>query len=282
LRKSLRAPPGYVVVVGDESQVECRVDGWLAKQQDLCDQFERGEDVYSIFAGKVVGHEVTKKNKPERFLGKTATLGLGFGMGWLKFQLTVRTKSRLDLGQLIALSDADSQHIVTLYRTINFMIVRLWSHCENLLPSIQAGVMTELGVVFTRKDEIVGPNGLRLRYRNLRKEMRPAYGTDKLKPTWVYDWGRETKTLFGGKVCENIVQFLARIVVMDAAVRIRKTTGFAFAHQGHDELSYVVPKSEGEGMKQVLTEELSRRPSWAPGLPLACEVGIGECYGEAK
>jgi hypothetical protein len=32
----------------------------------------------------------------------------------------------------------------------------------------------------------------------------------------------------------------------------------------------------------IMVEEMNRRPSWMPNLPLACETGVGQNYGDAK
>jgi len=84
---------------------------------------------------------------------------------------------------------------------------------------------------------------------------------------------------------ENIVQALARIIVMDAGVRLQKifsTYGIQLALQVHDELVFVVPNDLADVCKTIALEEMSRRPAWAPTLPLAAEAGYGPTYGDAK
>src|SRR5690606_16552646 len=87
LRRALKAPRGRKVVACDASQIEARVVAWLAGAQAMTNAFANKEDVYSTFASTVFGYPVGKQSHPmERFLGKTAVLGLGFGLGWAKFQ----------------------------------------------------------------------------------------------------------------------------------------------------------------------------------------------------
>lgn len=72
LRKAIRAPKGYALVVSDSSQIEARTLAWFAGQNDLVDEFKHGVDVYSSFASNVYGYQVTKKDHPvERHVGKT-------------------------------------------------------------------------------------------------------------------------------------------------------------------------------------------------------------------
>ena len=49
-----------------------------------------------------------------------------------------------------------------------------------------------------------------------------------------------------------------------------------------DELVFIVPNEELDNAKKIVHEEMTRRPSWAPDLPVTAEVGSGPSYGEAK
>jgi DNA polymerase len=87
--------------------------------------------------------------------------------------------------------------------------------------------------------------------------------------------------MYGPKLLENIVQALARIVVMNAALRI-KDRGFLFKLQSHDELAFIVPTADVPRCMGIVLEEMRRRPSWAKELPLNAEAGHGPSYGDAK
>ena len=123
------------------------------------------------------------------------------------------------------------------------------------------------------------PNGLFLRYRNLR-QVRTEDGLE-----WVYDYGGETKRIYGAALLENIVQTLARIIVMDAAIRVEDQINpynLSIALQVHDALAYVVPDTMVPFVGSVLHAEMHRRPTWAPDLPIAAEMHTGPSYGECK
>ena len=87
--------------------------------------------------------------------------------------------------------------------------------------------------------------------------------------------------LYGAKLLENISQSLARIVIMQAAVRLAKR-GYRFVLQAHDELVFVVPEDDVEAAKKTIMEEMLRPPEWMPELPLAAETGVGDNYGSCK
>jgi DNA polymerase I-like protein with 3'-5' exonuclease and polymerase domains len=90
--------------------------------------------------------------------------------------------------------------------------------------------------------------------------------------------------LYGAKFVENMIQALAFMLITDVDLRVKKLTKGAveLALQVHDELIYVVPERVAEDLKKVVIEEMSRRPSWLPTLPLAAEGHIGRSYGDAK
>ena len=113
LRTAVMAPEGQQLYVVDLSNIEARMLAWLAKEADLLDAFAAGRDVYSEFASQIYGRPVTKADKLERYVGKTAILGLGYGMGPDKFRDTLKNGSpSVDVGESTALS------IVAQYRAM--------------------------------------------------------------------------------------------------------------------------------------------------------------------
>jgi len=275
LRKSLVAPKGKVVVVADCSQIEARLVAWFCLQHDLVQQFADGVDVYCDFAGEIYHRPITKADKVERFLGKTSILGLGYGMGGTKFDLTARSQAKVQK-LTIEMDLILASHIVDLYRRRYPRIPEMWRTLNNFIPQMARGVrdctLYPGCPVRFEGNTIVGPNGLKLYYHNLSNK----------DGDWWFNYGKLHKKLFGGKMLENIIQFLARIIIMDAAIRIRKDTNRHFALQVHDELAYVVDEAEAEDFLSYLIGQLCVRPEWGLDIPLAAEGGIAENYGDAK
>jgi DNA polymerase I-like protein with 3'-5' exonuclease and polymerase domains len=50
----------------------------------------------------------------------------------------------------------------------------------------------------------------------------------------------------------------------------------------HDEVVCVVPEDKAEWTLSMMEEQMKRSPSWAKDLPISCEGGIGDSYGDAK
>jgi hypothetical protein len=275
IRRALVAPEGYKVLAPDASQIEARIVGWIAGQDDLTAQFRAGEDVYALFAGDIFQRQVDKKRDPgERFLGKTGILQLGFQCGWAKFQWTVAIQSA-NTPTPMTLHDEQAQHIVNVYRSRYSKIRDSWGWLQGTaLPTISGALDNEqtFGPCIIKKGSILLPNGLSLYYHDLQCH----------EGQWKFTFGGKPKWIYGGGLLENIVQALARIIVMEAGVRIRQRTQEAYAMQVHDELVYIVKDEHVDLLKTIAMEEMARPPSWAPDLPLASEAGIGQSYGDAK
>jgi len=60
VRGAISAPPGYMLVSGDASQIEARILAYVAGQSDLHQAFADGNDVYSTFASAQFHCEVRK------------------------------------------------------------------------------------------------------------------------------------------------------------------------------------------------------------------------------
>jgi hypothetical protein len=277
IRRALIAPPGYTVVTVDASQIQARLVAWICRQMDLLAQFAAGEDVYSTFASGVFGYPVTKANKVERFVGKTGILGLGFGVGWAKFQSAVKLQSKEQLGVEVDLSDEEALNIVTHYRTSMHRIPATWKSLQYQgIPVLANGGSYEIGPCVFEKGAINLPSGLQLHYHDLQNT------TDG----WEFTFGGKPKRTYGGHLLENLAQALERVLVMEAAIRIQnhpmRPCPIELALQAHDELVYVVPTQHVKLVRQICEEEMRRRPSWGLDLPLDAESGEGPTYGDAK
>jgi DNA polymerase len=283
IRRAMRAPDGHKVVVADKSQIEARMNAWFCGQDDLLDQFRRGEDVYANFASEVFGYPVTKKtHPPERFTGKTGILQLGYQSWWPKFKNTVWLQSYNELDEPIELSDLQAENIVVSYRNRMAAISGMWKRFQTVIPQMVYGGQFEFGPVTVDGSTLTGPNGLRIIYQNLRLAGHDnEYGRDE----YVYDYDGMTYKLYGGKFLENIIQFLARIDTMQDIVRLKPLMAqfhSRLTHTSHDEIIYIVKDEFVDAAVATLRAEMTRVPGWATGLPLAVEIGVGQSYGEAK
>lgn len=274
LKYAIVPPEGYKIINCDSSQIEARVLAWLAGQDSVVKQFADGEDVYSVFATKVYDRVITKKDQTERFVGKTCILGLGYGTGATKLQHTLATSQPVS----VKIELEESERIVNVYRETNDKIYDLWSEADRMLNQMMNAKFTktlyfgEHECVCFDKEGIILPNTLRIRYTNLRREQMDN------KTKTVYDSRRGTISIWGGAVVENIVQALARIIVGTQMVEINNK--YPIALTVHDAAVVIVPEDEVDEAVSYITGIMSTAPSWAKGLPVACEAKVGASYGD--
>ncbi len=270
------------MIVADLGQIEARLSAWFCNADKLFGQFARGEDPYAALAEEIFSMKVDPAvNKLERFIGKSGVLGLGFGAAGKKFYLMVIRTARtlgMDIPTLkkVWTQDLANRSVVT-YRRVNAPIPNMWDallkHLTGAWMGLNAPVKVGPVKIGYRNGYgyVQGPNGLEMRYDN------PRWDDNDL---WYEHGGRRHK-IYGAKFLENIIQFLARIVVMHAALRIADR-GFRFKLQSHDELAFIVDDDKVDLAEKIIHEEMTRRPSWAPTLPLTCSIGHGQSYGDAK
>jgi len=275
LKYALCAPKGYKFVDCDLSQIEARTLAWLAEADDLVKAFDRGDDVYKIMAGAIYEKEPEDITKDERFVGKQTVLGCGYGMGGTCFHI--------QLGNFgVALDEGGCQRIIDIYRDTYVEIPQLWREANNCLDEIIEDKETTFG-----KDDILKvqgrkgielPNGLYVKYPNLREE----YNKETKYTEMLYDTkkGRTVipTRLYGGKVIENVCQALARIVIGEQLLRVAKK--YKVVMTVHDAIGCVVPEGEVKQAMKFVEDSMRVRPKWAQDLPLDCEGGFGNSYGE--
>jgi hypothetical protein len=273
LKHAIFAPSGYKMIDSDSSQIEARTLAWLAEQNDLVEAFDRGEDVYKIMASAIYGKDVSQITKDERFVGKTTILGCGYGMGAAKFQVQLKNFNvEIDLDE--------AKRIIDTYRTTYPKITALWKEAGRALDAMMRKASMNLGrgetLKVQGKDGILLPNGLYLRYPNLRKHQDDDGDTEL-----VYDTKKGKATIpnriYGGKVIENVCQALARIVIGEQMLMVAKK--YKVVMTVHDAIACIVPEAEVERAVEYVELCMRIRPQWALELPLNCESGYGDSYG---
>jgi len=281
LRQSLRAPKGHVVVVVDSSNIELRGTHCISGQLNTVDMLRNGADLYCDFASTLFDMTVTKKNEAERFIGKTAHLGLQYGAAWEAFQRMVRYLSKQN-GFPMDISDSESKRVVELWRTKHKHISDrdngMWGRCEAAINAMFNGQTINVdvgGMCYTEKDRIITPGGRFLYFPDLRKELN-----GKGKQEWRYGHGRNASRIYGSMLLENLVQHLSRNVVMEQQLELAKYA--RIISSTHDEAGFIVPESQADEAVEHAVKIFSQAPSWWPDIPLSAEAGFGYTYGDAK
>ena len=171
-----------------------------------------------------------------------------------------------------------AKKIIDIYRSTAHPVVSFWDMCSKLMEkSLYGGEEVVYKCVTFRKEEIVLPSGMTLKYPNLRNE----YDKETKQRNWVYgEAGVKPTKLYAGKITNNIVQGTARVVMTDGMLRVDKK--YPVVGTVHDELLCVVPDAEVEGAKDWVLEQMIAQPKYMPGIPLNSDVGAHRRYGLAK
>ena len=274
LKNAVIPPDDHVIMNVDSSQIEARILAWLAGQDDVVEQFARGDDVYSVFASKVFNREVSKDTPTERFIGKTCVLGLGYGTGWLKLQHTLKTSP-----PGASLSDDECKRIVKVYRDVNNKVIKLWEKCDKALADIanwneerQPYYLDKHQAVIVCKEGLKLPNGLMIYYPELKSKMENG------RKKFTYKSRQGTISIWGGSVVENVVQALARIVIGEQMIKCK--TKLRPVLTVHDAIVCIAKEEEKDEALKFLMDIMSQPPEWAKGLPVTCEGGYADNYGD--
>lgn len=272
IRTAFIPTPGYRFAVADFSAIEARVIAWLAGETTTLRAFEKGKDLYCETATRMFGVPVEKHgvNGDLRQKGKIAVLACGYqgGVGALKAMGALR----------MGLAEHELQPLVDAWRAANPNIVDLWAQINAAAIDVittrqpaQVGPLrftVESGILF-----IELPSGRRLAY------VKPRLGENRFGGISIlYDGtmtGRKWGTLetYGGKLTENIVQAIARDLLVYSMHQVADA-GHRIVMHVHDE---IVVETATASVEEICTL-MATAPDWADGMPLATDGYECEFY----
>ncbi len=263
LRGMIVPAEGNRFLVSDFSAIEARVLAWLADEQGPLDVFRNGGDIYCHAATGIYQREITPADKEERQIGKVAVLALGYQGGVVAFQ-TMANAYR------VTVEAEAADQITEKWRKAHPKIVKFWYALEEAAISAvrYRGHAFEAGpITFKCHGDFLFaklPSGRRLAY------YKPTIG-NKLE-----FWGTDSKlggrwghlSTYGGKLCENVTQAVARDLLAEAMLRL-DAKGYWVVASIHDEIICEVKK--GDGSLAEMEEIMCELPDWASGLPMDAE-----------
>lgn len=166
--------------------------------------------------------------------------------------------------------------IVQKYRAAAEPVTNFWKLLGELLVySLLDGNEFEYKCLKFRKGEIELPNGMCLRYPDIKVEYDA-----KNRPSYTYWDGKKRVRLYAGKLANNVTQALARIIMTDGMLRAAKRYRPLFTV--HDEFGVLAPESEAKEARDFIESTMTQVPVWMPGIPLASDVGTAKRYGLVK
>lgn len=298
IRSLFTAAPGHDLICSDYSSVEAVVTACLAGEQWRIDAFHRGDDIYLTSAGRIKNRTLEwyaqngGKSHPDRQkIGKPAELGLGFG-GWIG--------AWRQFDDSDTYSDEEVKDIIKAWRKASPAIVEFWGgQCRGkpwaptrwerfglegaAINAVQfPGMEFKVGLItYFVKDDVLYcklPSGRHLAYH--RPRLGPSdrwaghlalsfegWNSNSQKGQRV-GWVR--MDLYGGLLCENVVQATARDLLRGGVIALEKA-GYPIVLRVHDEVAAEVP--EGTGSVEEFERLMATIPPWAEGWPIKASGG---------
>jgi DNA polymerase len=285
LRPALIPADGCVYVVGDWAAIEARVLPWLSDSNGgdgVLEVFDAGEDIYM--------HTAKAMNVDDRFIGKVATLALGYQGGVRAFQAMAKTYR-------LKMADQEAEDVKQKWRRANPWAVSFWAKCE--AAAIRAmrkpGSVHKVGKLTYRC--IPGlmnvtlvcelPSGGWIQYPFARIESQTTrYGTQAvvtyakaaLTPAAdATEWPRAG--LYGGLLVENACQAVAADLLRYALWELDGMSQNVVSHT-HDEIMIEVRREHAKSTVATLATVMNTPPAWASDLPLKAVPVIMERFGK--
>jgi DNA polymerase len=278
LRSMIVAAPGKKLVGGDYSNIEGRVNAWLAGEHWKVRAFREydegsGWDLYVLSYARAFDIDPKNVDKFMRQYGKVMELALGYQGGVRAFQ-----KMAANYG--IAVSDDRADELKLAWRATHPAIVEMWYELQDAaidavrnpgmkVPACHGRVayLSKHGFLWCRL-----PSGRNLAYpyprivwaeETAERSSRPQVefeGVDSLTKKWG------PHRLYGGLQCENIIQAIARDILVEGMFRLEEA-GYPLVLTVHDE--NICEVDESFGSPDELAALMAIVPEWAEGLPVA-------------
>ena len=269
MRGFIMAPEGYELAVVDYTAIEARVLAWIAGEDHMLAAYFKGVDVYKLMATKLYKLDsINDVTDEQRRIAKNLVLGCGYQLGGIKF-----VDYAANAGVII--TEEFAKTAVKAYRDGHPAIVKSWGMVERLV----AGAIRNPGETyeglkceFYMREHwlcIKLPSGRELRYPYARAIPVERWG----KPAFEISFRTEIKGQFvrektyGGKLIENIVQAIARDVMMEGMLAA-ETNGYPVLGTVHDEL-LALRELGTSNIKELEELVCVRHIKWTAGMPLA-------------
>lgn len=273
LKKLIRPLLMGPFVVCDYSSIEPRVLAWLSGEQWMIDAFNNNEDIYVATAAKLGGPE----KGFDRQHGKLMTLSCGY-RGGVGAALKMGGRNIMPKGTPEDILRKELQAIINNWRDKSPAVRRFWSQLERIFNT---GGTVDTGLISIEvkgQDRYVWlPSKRPIIYRGLTRRWKQPLDVDgsplgpaRLVPHVLNTGGDRArvpyKPLHGGIITENIVQAVARDILVQA-LRALEEAGWPVVTHIHDEVVCEIPAdkrslSEAELVTEV-SEIMCRPPAWA-------------------
>lgn len=266
IRAAFAPTPGCKFSVSDLAQIESRVLAALAGCQTMINAYASGLDLYKDIMSFLLEKPYDQITSKERANGKVIILGCGFGMGWEKFIEYAATFG-------VTLDEETAKKYVNAFREKYSEIPGYWKELNAaVVQAVKSGNCVYVrGVVVDGRNKkmlrIKLPSGRCLHYLDPQIVIETTDWGKTQEQVVYHAWdakGMQLKRLYGGLICENVVQAVARDVLLNGMLEAEKV-GFVIVMTIHDEVvaeSLLTSKLTYKDLEHAMTVT----PAWAEGM----------------
>lgn len=265
IRGMICAPEGKIIRAFDYNAIEVRVLFWLSDCKLGLQEYHDKVDLYKAMASIIFNKPISEITDYERFVGKTAVLGCGYGMGAKKYDMTN------GVGPEVA------QKAVTGYRSRYKEVPKFWKALETAAFECVVkgdGASAQVGKLFFQMHKkfltITLPSGRRVFYWYPSiKQTMSDFGPREQVHFWYVDSQKKKwveGSIWGGTWAENVCQAVAREVMVPAMLDL-EIHGYTPLFSVHDEI--VTEDDIGFGSLKEMESIMLELEPWAKGLPIA-------------
>lgn len=312
LRGLIIAQPGKMLCPSDLSQIEPRELNWIVGNQKFLDFCASGQSPYEAHARVSMGWtggDLKKESKKTYHFAKERVLQLGYGCGWKKFmkRSLLNGIPICDGDREAALEFSCDNTIYTDENGVEFVRVlnSYWKPGDDLKKQFKKYTVEgcnarkqvadfrskETGIVGLWKNlqeqltEAIGgdfvielPSGRKLTYRDVQMQKRKVKdeetGEEYNRKVLTAVIGGERCVLYGGLLCENLIQATARDAFAEKMLAL-EDAGYPVLFHAHDEaVCEVDPSTDPKELEHIM----SIPPAWNKGCPLAAEAVLTPRY----
>lgn len=272
LRHIITASAGRLLLAGDFSGIQARITLALSGAHTKTALMASGADVYCDMASSIYGRPITKADQEERQIGKNSVLGLGFGMGWFKFQWKYARDHDEEFCRGVV--DTYRKHWAP-------EVPRLW---YALMDAARSTVYTRrpheaYGCIYRFEDRWLTcelPSGRKLWYFNPQpiREAMPWDDTD-IREGFTFQATkmnqRRTVKAFGGLLCENVASGLAADLLRKS-MRLCEDNALPVVLTVHDEV--LSEPLERHADPKLMHDLMVDKPDWCVRYQVPIDVDV--------
>lgn len=281
IRSMIKTSKTTTLGVRDYSAIEFRVILWLANETDALERIRNGEKTYRIFAAQLYKLMPDKVSSEQRNFGKTAVLGCGFG-------LTAAGLHKQCIAYGIDVTYDECEMAVNHYRTIYSNVTLMWKAYFDAVTFAISDPGNSYKCYKCNFKYVRDRNNYMWLVVTLPSDRNMYYFEPEvdIDGYWkeITYWGLKGTTkkwtqldLHRGKLTENIVQAIARDILMDGRRRLLNN-GHKVIASIHDENIIEMPLSSYQSDFDDMKRTMEQSPYWAKDLPLATTGYIERRY----